>query len=852
MNNMKFTNLFYDVKKLISLEWFYAKPDELGVSDLLLPVAFCDDESIILNKDGSFSWSFWYSGAPYDSSSSEELDYLNSEIYSRAFAFLGDGWSMHLRDDRITAKGYIDESECYFSDPTTKIIDLERRFRYDSDGNNEFLNRFIITFTYLPPIDAGEKQKNWFVENMEEGFVIYSEHLKKFKDTVKQVLDQLSYSVWTKPLSKPETKKYLHKCINGFEFNYHETPYDYLDMAYLLSTQDLTKGLNPKIGDYYIGVVCVGEGLPVRATPAYLHALTTLPFEYSWITRFIFFDKETAQKMLDKTVEYHYAARESLKKSFGNKSRNDGTVRFNRAAGTLAEQAEQSLEKLDIEQITYGKYTGSIIVFDKNLETLDEKLDLVRKTLSSANFMAKKEEANCLDAYLGTIPGMVRNNVRKWVMDTINLADIMPTTDTWAGYEKHPSIYYVNNNPPTFYALTREGTIFRGCGFVGDIGHRFIVGPSRAGKSVLVNFWAAQEFRYKGTRLFHFDYGYSGQILNFACNGSHFDIINENGSLAYKPFELVDNPEDFTFLVTWLCEIAEINLGRKVVADEKNAITRVLEIIKQNGTPEQRTMTYFYFQLKAHAKNTDLEQAFIGYIASSAKSSIKNNIFNSLKDNFKINNYCMFEMEKLIKLPEDIFIPVVRYLFHMVYRSLDGRPTVIIIEECQAFAKSPITIEMLDDALRRYAKKACSIVLVTQQVNDLLKSPLWDVIQDQCKTKVFLPNPSLTTNPQTPILYSHFGLNDQQIGMIASAVIQREYFFTNAMGSRLFNLDLEDVALCFLAKNKVEDIKFARQLKAKTNDLFGYYWLKHCKLDDVAELWLAEHNKFKIKVKNIG
>lgn len=840
----KFSNLYYDIKKLISLEWLFARPDEFGVSDMLLPVAFCDDEAIIFNRDYSLSWSFWYSGAPYESSSSEELRYLNEQVFSKAFSLLGDNWCIHLRDTRVPSNGYIPIEECYFPDPTTYLMDWERRCKYESSDNNEFINRFVLTFTYLPTL-TDEKAKSWFMENNELQSSPFVENIDKFKDTIRQVLDLLSYGVWTKPLTKLETKKYLHFCINGFEIDFKENPYDWLDLYYQLSTQDLVKGIVPRIGNFNIGVVCVGEGFPVRATPAFLHALSMLPFEYSWVTRFIFFDTPTAKKYLDKTVDYHLQAKDSdIAKSMGNKSRNDGTIRFNRAAATLAEQAEDALESADTENITFGKYTGSVVVFDKDLKSLNEKLALIEKVLLGAGFVTKIESANCLDAYFGTIPGMVRNNVRKWAMDTINLANIMPTTDTWSGYEKHPSIYYQNNNPPTFYASTREGSMFRGCSYVGDIGHRFIVGPSRAGKSVLVNFLSAQEFRYKNQQLFHFDYGYSAQVLNFACNGSFFDIITDQTSMAYKPLNLVDDEEGFNFLINWLCEIAELNLVRKVTVDEKNSITRVLEIIKANGTKEQRTMTYFYLQIKAHVKNTELEQAFVGYAGNANKQTIKSNIFNSIGDNLQLSRYSLFEMEKLMKLPEDIFIPVIRYLFHVIYKSLDGRPTLIVIEECQAFTKSQIMIDMIDDALRRFAKKSCSIALVTQQVNDLLNSPLWDVIQDQCKTKYFLPNPSLSTNESTPVLYRQFGLNDQEIRFIADATIQREYFFTNAMGSRLFNLELEDVNKCFLAKTSQSDLKAARQIKAKTKDLFGYYWLKYNKLDDVAEEWLKIYKQF--------
>ncbi len=829
--------LLFDIKRMLSLEIFFSK--DFGVSDLLLPECFCD-EGIILNRDGSFTQCFWYSGAPYDSSSEEELSYLNTVVYSRAFAYLGDNWTMHLDCDSIETKGYISPEDCYFPDPTSYCIDTERRFKYEAAAAH-YLNRFVLSFTYLPPADNSEKSKNWFLEDREGLPVEYYDHLKYFKDTIKKVLDQLSYMVYTKALTNSETMTFLNKCINGIEHTFEKNNHSWLELYYRLANQDLIKGTTPRIGKYYIGACSVGEGFPPKATPALLHELTTLQFDYRWSTRFIFFDKSTAQKYLDKSAEYHYQSREDIKKALGNKNRGESTKRINRSADVLADQVEQALASLDLEGVTFGKYSCSIIVFDEDKKSLENKLEIIHKIVNNVGLLAKIEEANTLDTYLSAIPGMVRNNVRKWIMDTINLADLMPTTDVWAGYEKNPCSFYVNNNPPLFYASTRTGAPFRGCLHVDDLGHTFIAGPSRAGKSVLLNFIAAQEFRYKNTQIFHYDNGYSGQILCFAMNGSHYDIGSDNTLLNFKPLALVDNPEDFTFLVQWLCEIAELNLNRQVNADEKNDITRVLEIIRQQGTPEQKSMSYFYFQLKALAKNNELAQAFIGYTTAASNSSIKSSIFNATKDTLSFSKFSMFELEKLLKMSDDIFIPAIRYLFHMNYRALDGSPTTIIIEEFQRLAQHPIGQRMLDEILRRWAKKGCKLILVTQQLNDILKSPIYDVIEDQCKTKIFLPNPSILNNEKTPKLYEQFGLNNKQISLIGNATPMREYYFANPLGHRLFNLDLQDVALAFLAKTNPDNLKLARQLKLKYKDQFGYSWLKHFKLDAAAEYWAISY-----------
>ena len=841
-------NLFFDLKSVLSLEAFASK--QIGMSDLLLPVCFCDD-GILLNKDGSFSQSFWYSGADLDSTTDEELDLLNSSTYSNAFSHLGDGWTMHLDCVRKTKNGYIDDAQNHFQDPTSLMIDLERKLDYEREDANYF-NYFVITFTYLPPVDNATKTKNWFIEDRDGNLSVdYFNHLTLFKAVLAEVLDLLSYRVYTVSLTNEETMSYLNYAINGFDFKFAKYKNGWIDLNYRLASQDAIRGFTPKVGDYHVGVVSVGEGLPFESYPALLHELTTLQFEYRWSTRFIFLDTETAKKLIDATADYHYQSRESIKQALANKNRGAGTQRFNRGAEVFADQAEDALALLDTEVITYGKYTCSVVIFDKDVNILDSKMEQVKKVINSAGFLAKREEANCFDAYLGAIPGMVRNNVRKWVIDTINLADIMPTTSTWSGYDKHPCQYYKDNNPPLFYATTQGSTPFHGCTYVGDVGHTLIIGPTRAGKSVLLNFLVAQQFRYKNARVFHFDNGYSSLPLCYAMNGAHFDIANQTSHLSFKPLALLNNQtvvgedrdkkNDFSFCVQWLSEIAEINLGRKIKSEEREAITRVLQIIKENSTNEQKTLTYFYLQLKP--KNAELAKAFVEYTTTNSASTLKSKMFNAIVDKLELNRFAVFELNRLLKTGDEVFIPTIRYLMYMLQRSFDGSPTFIVFEEAWAIVKNEIMQNMLEDFLRTAGKYNVAIIFCTQQVSDILQSSISSILLDQCKTKIFLPNNSTITNDMTANLYAQMGLNYKQMSMIGYAIPQRQYYFSNSIGNRLFNLSLGDVALAFLARTGAEDIKIAHKIKAKYGDEFGYHWLKLNKQDDAAEYWLHTYNE---------
>lgn len=830
-----------DLKRLISLEPFFSK--EYGMEDLLLPLMFVDD-GIILNKDGSFSQSFWYHGPDLVSSPDEDLETLNTRTIPRALYRLQDGWVLHNDFIRREVSSYIREKDNYFPEVTSYMIDFERNLEF-KENKNHYENTFIITFTFLPPADFIHKSKNWFIENNDTSLNIsYFEHLQHFKNTLKELLDMLSYQIFTVPLTNAETMKFYNFAINGFEHNFEENLNFNIDLNYKLANQDVIAGSQPKIGDFYVGVISVGEGLPTTSYTSMLYELSTLKFNYRWSTRFIFFSKETSAKEFDRTSNYYARNRESFKQSFSNSRRTDGFEKINRSADVFADMSQDALEKLETEMTSYGKLTVTVIVMDKNKDALQVKLDEVAKVLNNKDFLAKKEHINAFDAYLGSIPGMVINNVRKHTVSSINLADIMLSTSTWTGYRNNPCRYYVDNNPPLFYALADGGTPFRGCSYVGDTGHLLILGPSLSGKTTFVNFLIAQHFRYKNAQCFVFDRNYSTLNLCNAMNGTHYDIGGENSIFKFKPLNLLDNVEDFSFLSQWLADIAELNLNRRLNSDERNDIVKILEIIKAEGNPEHKTMSYFYLQIKSRNKNSELANAFSEYSSTLGKNTIKSSIFNSVEDHLRLNKFVTFEIDKLLKFGDEVFIPAIKYILYMLVRSLDGSPTFILFEGGDAILKNKILIDMVEDLLRTVGKKNVFIGICSQQINDILNSEISDVLIEQCKTHIYLPNNAINTNENTRKIYEKLGLNKKQLYLIGSARPQREYYFSNSLGNRLIDLNLSNTALAFLGKTSVEDIKLSKEFKIKYKDEFAYYWLKRFNQTDAAEFWAQKNKEF--------
>ena len=119
-----------------------------GLTDLL-GYAMMVDEGIILNKDGSMMAGWEYQGHDLYSASKAEREAIAAHI-NRAFCQLGDGWMIHADLLRVESRDYPSQDICAFPDPTSFLIDEERRQHYQAEGQH-FETALKLVITYRTP-----------------------------------------------------------------------------------------------------------------------------------------------------------------------------------------------------------------------------------------------------------------------------------------------------------------------------------------------------------------------------------------------------------------------------------------------------------------------------------------------------------------------------------------------------------------------------------------------------------------------------------------------------------------------------------------------------------------------------
>ena len=179
---------------------------------------------------------------------------------------------------------------------------------------------------------------------------------------------------------------------------------------------------------------------------------------------------------------------------------------------------------------------------------------------------------------------------------------------------------------------------------------------------------------------------------------------------------------------------------------------------------------------------------------------------------------------------------VLSYLFHRIGDRLDGRPTLLIIDEGWLALDDRGFAEQLREWLKTLRKKNASVIFATQSLADIDGSAIAPSIIESCPTRLFLPN-ERALEPQIAAIYRRFGLNDRQIEILSRSTPKRDYYCQSRRGNRLFELGLSEVALAFTAASSKSDQKaIAEIVAAQPHEGFAAAWLKRKGLDWAADM----------------
>lgn len=793
---------------------------EAGFVDLLNYAAVVDD-GVVVGKNGSFIASWLYQGEDIASMPDNAREMLSFRI-NQALSEMGNGWMIHIDAVRRPAPGYSHPDSSHFADNISRLVDKERRQLFEQIGTL-YEGYFVITLTWFPPVLAEKR----FTQLMFDDNKAAKSNQQKTQQLVHEFQMQcrnfesrMSSVIKLERLCAEETldnegQKVTHEnqlrhiqfCATGLNHPI-ALPNSPIYLDAIIGGQDLISGVIPKIGRKFVQCVSI-EGFPIESYPGILNKLSQLPVQYRWNTRYIFMDTVEAEKHFKK---FRKKWKQKVVGFFHQLfNTNSGVV--DKDAVNMVHDAEAAIAESNSGMVSQGYFTSVVVLMDEDRDKLEQASLFVEKNINSLGFSARTETINTMDAFLGSLPGHGDENVRRPLINTMNLADLIPTSSIWAGEAYAPCPLLPPYSPPLMQCVTSGNTPFRLNLHVRDLGHGIMFGPTRAGKSTHLAMLAMSWRRYPNARIYAFDKGLSMYPTCKATGGAHYTIADDASNLSFAPLQFLETKEDRAWALEWIDNILTLN-GLITCARQRNEIALAIENMSQSGA---KTLSDFVMTIQDEQIREALKQYTI--------DGVMGHLLDAESDQLGLSDFVTFEIDKLMKLGDKFALPVLLYLFRRIEKSLDGSPTLIILDEAWLMLAHPIFKGKIAEWLDSMAKLNCVVFMATQHLSHAEKSGILDVIVESTACKIFLPNIN-ARDESTSALYKRMGLNERQIDTIASAQPKRDYFYVSEKGQRLYQLALGPVALAFAGSTDVDSIERMKELEQIHSQEWPQVWLQ--------------------------
>lgn len=470
---------------------------------------------------------------------------------------------------------------------------------------------------------------------------------------------------------------------------------------------------------------------PAQSAPGMLDNLLRLPHDLVLTESFAFLDRQVADERIGLALRRLRAA-------------SDETV-------TLRQGLLTARDELAGGGAAYGEHHLTLHVSAGSMDQLDAAVADVQSTIADIGAILVREDLNLEPAFWAQFPGNQAYIARRAMISTGNLAGLVslhgfPIGDPAGSPWGEPiTVLETTSSTPYFFNLHK-----------GDLGNFTLIGPSGAGKTVVLNFLVAQCQKF-APRTVLFDKDRGAEIFVRALGG-RYDVLRPGAPSGFNPLQLADTPAHRAFLQGWIAQLTGIP-GGMPGPDDAAVIADAIDASFAQP-PAYRRLRYFAELLAGHQRPTrgDLASRLAPWFGHGEHAWLFDNDSDLTGLDTRIAG---FDMTTLLDSPT-LRTPAMMYLFHRVEERLDGEPTLIVIDEGWKVLDDPAFARHLKDWMKTIRKRNGAVGFVTQSASDALESQIASTIIEQSATQLFMSNPKA----QASDYCDGFGLTAHELELV--------------------------------------------------------------------------------------
>ncbi|MBO6527354.1 VirB4 family type IV secretion/conjugal transfer ATPase [Erythrobacter sp.] len=701
-----------------------------------LPYLRLIDESTMLLRDGSVMTAIQVPGLLFETEDSEAL---NAHAATREVVLRSTLDARFVLYHHVIRRRVSVELEAQFPDPISRHID--ERWRERLGSGQLFVNDQFITLIRRPArgkAGLAERMSKKFKRGGGERLEADPKDLRSLRAASQGLVASLSaYGatslgdyIGPQGHTNSEMLELLSALYNG-EMRPVRKPADDVDLGHMLPYRRVSFGLDAiemrGSGTPDFAAILGLKDYPEATSPGLLDSLLRLPFEMVVSESYAPAERQTARERMDLAIRRLKSADEEA----------------------AAERADMmaARDALGNGAVGFGDHHLTVMVKEQGLGRLDDAMAACAAAVADTGAIAVREDTNCEPAFWGQFPGNESYLVRRALISSANMASFGSLHGFALGqaqgnhWGEAVTLLETTSATPFFFNFHH-----------GDLGNFSVIGPSGSGKTVVMNFLAAQAQKFSPrTILFDKD---RGAELFVRGIGGRYDSIRAGEPTGFNPLALPDTPGNKAFLRDWLGVLLKAE-----GPEEEQTIAGAVDAAYANDASLRR-LRHFKELLSGSRRPQpgDLADRLGAWIGEGEHAWM----FDNAEDRLDLTSRVLgFDMTALLENPK-LRTPTMMYLFHRIEERLDGKPTMILIDEGWKALDDEVFAARIRDWLKTLRKRNALVGFATQSARDALESRISTALVEQTATMVFMPN----SRARPEDYCDGFGLTEHELALI--------------------------------------------------------------------------------------
>lgn len=534
-------------------------------------------------------------------------------------------------------------------------------------------------------------------------------------------------------------------------------------------------------------------GTPQEAYSGYMDSLMAVDCEYVLVQCYRFIDRTVAEKAIQDAEMFYRSEVKSVLTRVFERMTDSESEKVNTGNLQLAQDAQDALVELTASDVSYGYYNMTILALGTTQKEAENAAELMASNLRANGFAILRERQGLMSAFLATIPGHADAILRWKLASTANLADLAPIRTISKGEPTHPlfSRLVGHDVPSLARFLTPYGVTYDFNPHETDLGHTAVIGGAGSGKTSLLTLLISMFQKYNPGQTFIFDKDHSLMMATVLLGGKHIDMGGKAGkTVGMNPVRTMLLADDDMRLRQWV-EVLISAGGNEVTSNEGQVIFTAIQGLRRSPPFSWRLSALYALiagadqnlaaKLAPYVDRTDADEIGSGPYAA---------YFDNDEDHFQLSQMVGMECGGILQTPQ-LASPFMDYAFYNIERRLDGTtPTLIYIEEAWYMLANPAFASKMEDWLRTFRKKRAFVMFATQALDEIARLPNIGSFVTNIPCQILLPAVKSSVHQQAELYNQVFGINDNQLDLLARAIPKRDYLIVKPSVTRLVSTQM--------------------------------------------------------------